>query len=236
MLSLAGSTTRQRVRFVLAEFVVIVLGVLVALGVDEFRGERADRALELEYGHRLIADLEADSSYFAWYRGVLADKGAVLTSLLTDPEAFANVANAEVKMDLVVYSTFIGLPQVSVATFEELQTTGRVGLLQSASLRNDLGFHYAEYSRMSEILDERFGPYRERVFAALPGSLHFAARLDTEPVDPDALATGLRRLVSLPDIEEAANAELAYTASLLLNMGYAEARTSELLVQLRDLY
>jgi hypothetical protein len=39
------------------EFLVIILGVLVALGVDQWRESARDRQLEQEYLVRLVADL-----------------------------------------------------------------------------------------------------------------------------------------------------------------------------------
>ncbi len=43
-----------------AEFVVIVVGVLVALGVDSWASERSDRVLERDYLERLLDDVRYD--------------------------------------------------------------------------------------------------------------------------------------------------------------------------------
>jgi len=235
-MTMADSKFRHKARFISAEFLVIVLGVLVALGVDEFRADRADDALEDEYGLRLIADLQADSAYFAWFGNVLNIKAEVLQSLLNEPAEFREVDDPVRKMSGLVYSTFVGLPHLSGATFQELQSTGRLGLLDDREIRSALGSHYAQYSRISEIMDERFGPYREAVFAALPGQMQFEARLDSTQVDPVALADGLGRLTEVPGIEEAVNAELAYTASMLFFLGEADHRTADLLHRLRQAY
>jgi hypothetical protein len=49
----------------LAEFVVIVLGVLAALAVDEWRDSRIDRELEVELLNAFVCDLSTDSADFA---------------------------------------------------------------------------------------------------------------------------------------------------------------------------
>jgi len=49
----------------LAEFVVIVLGVLAALAVDEWRDSRMERELEVELLSAFIRDLSTDSADFA---------------------------------------------------------------------------------------------------------------------------------------------------------------------------
>ena len=48
--------SRRRVARLVSEFVVIVVGVLVALSVDSWRQNRIDRALEREYLEQIIAD------------------------------------------------------------------------------------------------------------------------------------------------------------------------------------
>jgi hypothetical protein len=58
---MARSSTSLAPRLV-AEFLVIVVGVLVALGVDSWAGDRADRVLEREYLHRLLDDVNSPSS------------------------------------------------------------------------------------------------------------------------------------------------------------------------------
>ena len=44
----------------IGEFVIIVMGVLAALAVDEWRGEYNDRKTEVDYVNRLRVDLERD--------------------------------------------------------------------------------------------------------------------------------------------------------------------------------
>ena len=55
-------TRTATLRKALLEFAVIVLGVLVALGVDQWNGSRQDRARETDYLGRLAADLRLDTA------------------------------------------------------------------------------------------------------------------------------------------------------------------------------
>jgi hypothetical protein len=47
-------------RLLLGEFIVIVVGILMALWVDELREARYKAALEIEYLASIVTDLEAD--------------------------------------------------------------------------------------------------------------------------------------------------------------------------------
>ena len=64
-----------------AEFVVIVIGVLVALGVDQWIDALDDRAREREYTVRLRGDLVADTLRFAGVEQAFELKIAVLREL-----------------------------------------------------------------------------------------------------------------------------------------------------------
>jgi sensor c-di-GMP phosphodiesterase-like protein len=54
----------QRSRWFLAEFVVIIVGVLVALGIDEWRDTLQDEEREQEYLEQLAADLQVTTDMF----------------------------------------------------------------------------------------------------------------------------------------------------------------------------
>ena len=73
----------------------------------------------------------------------------------------------------VIYSTYLGLPNGSTATFRELQSTGRLGLIEDEEIRSALSEHHALYERITEIMDVRFGGYRELVFSSMPGTMQF---------------------------------------------------------------
>jgi len=223
------STFRQGFRFLIAEFVVIVLGVLVALGADQFMGQLQDRVSERDYASRLTSDLASDTTMFAWFRQILDIKAEVLEELVNDPVSFTVAGDAARKMSSLTYSTFVGLPPINASTFEELQGSGRLELIRDGMLRSALTAHYALYARMTTILDARFGSYREIVFASIPGPLQYAARSDSLDVDAQSLRVGLSRLAGHPGVQGAANAELAYTASLTFYLEEANVRARNLL-------
>ena len=77
--------TKWTTRWV-GEFVVIVLGVLVAFGVDDWRQYRADRELEAHLLERLEEDLKADAADLALARTTVVRRQWLLGALLTDVE------------------------------------------------------------------------------------------------------------------------------------------------------
>lgn len=126
-----------------AEAAIIIASILLALGVDEWRQERNDRELEREYLARLIDDLDANLQ--------IAE-----TQLLADSR---KVKHARRIYPLVSKGDMAGLdPATAVTasygaspsdtptwvddTFEELQSTGRLSLIQEADIRRSLLSYY----------------------------------------------------------------------------------------------
>src|SRR5210317_1725058 len=83
--------TRLNWRFLLGEFFVIVLGVLVALWVDQIQAARSDANLEVEYLESLRIDLDADLAQFdstdVWLRKQEAAAATVLALYAGEPPA-----------------------------------------------------------------------------------------------------------------------------------------------------
>jgi len=69
-------STRLNWRTLLGEFVVIVVGVLVALWVDEVKEARADARLEVEYLQSFLTDLDARSGTVRLDRRLDAQTGS----------------------------------------------------------------------------------------------------------------------------------------------------------------
>ena len=99
----------------LGEFVVIVMGVLAALAVDEWRGDYEDRRTEIDYLDRLRVDIEQDIEKFSSEILVLEKKADFLQSLLDKTIESQFSENPRALMEAKVYSSFRGLPD-SVST------------------------------------------------------------------------------------------------------------------------
>jgi hypothetical protein len=123
-----------------AEFTVIVLGVLVALGFESWREDLADRALELEYLERLHSEFDVDAVRIA----SAIEARAIQQSHLDAAMVVLKDSGAGTDEDLLsvfmasrsVWSRQIG------ATFEELFGTGRLRIVSNPELRIRLvGFY-----------------------------------------------------------------------------------------------
>jgi hypothetical protein len=202
------------VRYVAGQFVVIVVGVLVALAVDQWRSDRNDRAREAEYLARLTADLTADTATFSEFLSLLGTKSDVLGALLVDSARSLSNAEPSALMDRLTASGFVALPPNRAGTFRELQTTGNLGLLEDVSMRDALAQYYMGYDHISGVLAASPGSYRLYLWSAIPGDLSYRRRVGDGAVDGTQLANGLATLRRMPDLTRVVNAELTYTAAM----------------------
>ena len=222
----------RRLRSLVSEFVVIVAGVLAALAVDQWKDAMDARQLESAYIQRLRADLEADTASFAEFeRTFIASKVGVLRDLLfTD-----GVRRLSERPDLLAdlsYSSFKALPPNRPATFDELESTGRLSLLRDLELRGAISAYYSGFEHISRVLAEPDGDYQMRLWRVLPGDQVYDWRMaQQEPTHEDLIA-GIEDLIAEPGLEGAVNSELEYTAGMAFYLSQYRQEAAALLVRL----
>jgi hypothetical protein len=202
--------TRTRL---LAEFGVIVLGVLTAL--------------TLETGWQRLQESSLEEEYVAAIRGEVAENIILLQRNL------ARVDSTTAGLGVLLESLYDGAPQerqeevarvlqaatrssydlpLSRAVFEDLQSTGNLRLIRNTAVRREVSRAYAEMdasmgrlSSSEERLDSRLynlvSGYEARYELAGPGRA-------SETVGPEARAAWLRDVMAAPDFEAELSREL----------------------------
>jgi hypothetical protein len=167
---------RQHWRRLLAEFLVIAIGVMAALAVDNWNDARKDRIAEREYLAGIAADLRTTAEDLARSRTAATDNQAALQLLIGVVEGGEPPA-AEQLVEALIRSTYLGLPRVSEITFQELVSTGSLRLISDTEFKRRL----AEYYREFEYLSQWYPEYRRKEAATetlLRGLLPLHARLE----------------------------------------------------------
>lgn len=212
-------------RFLLGEFVVIVLGVLIALWVDQLREARVNADLEVEYLESLVADLDADLAQFdeaeEWMRRSEAAAATVLALYEGTPPT-DNVADLITAVETAGWQMF---PSVSRNTIDDLRSTGNLRLIRDPAIRRAIADYYtnienalgplaAMQDRIWDQYDARvgnvLGPGERMAVLQRPGS--FAQGITSEALEPAAppdLEELIAALRAFPEFEVAA-AEALY--------------------------
>jgi len=216
------------------EVVVIVVGVLVALGVDEWWGERENRATETEYLARLVDDIQADIETFRRLERIFERKAAVITDLRSLSRSGILSKSTSELVEELSYTTYVALPDSRSTTFDELLSTGRLGLIESIERRDRLSRYYSGFEHISGILFAPVGNYRQLVLETLPPELFKRDRTAEEESSLRNVRAELDTLVSNPAFVPAANAEVAYANNLLYYLRQYRIQAEEILDLLSD--
>lgn len=217
----------------MTEFVVVVFGVLVALGVNEWRDEHEDRIVEAEYLDRLRVDIESDIEQFLAFDRILEKKSHFLQSLLDGTTNAEIGRDAEALMVAIIYSSFKGLPDSVSTTFDELRSTGRLALIQDVDRRDALSKYYSGFEHMSGVFAQPFGDYEQTLYAAVPGAVFREWGLSRSVSRINELRGALDELQRKPELTSIVNSEIAYATSMQFTLaGYRDR--AETLLQLLD--
>ena len=136
-------------RLLIGEFVVIVVGVLMALWVDELREARDNAALEIEYLESFVTDLEADLAQFdeaeAWMRRSEAAAATVLALYSGSPPT-ENPADLVMAVETAGWQAW---PVITRNTIDDLRSTGNLRLIRDRTLRRAIAAYYTTIENVS---------------------------------------------------------------------------------------
>jgi len=192
------------VRRVLAEFAIIVSGVLIALSADRWVQGFEARALEAFYLQGLETDLESDSTGLALKQTQEETRMTSISELYgaleEGPEAVGNAAGFVGGFEKVGWMTPM---DYATATWSELIGAGHLGYLRDEELRRALSRYYEEQERLSHIeedMDRLFWLLQERTIQVNPLPVRLSALRDTAR-SPDS-----RVRIGLEDVERVLDA------------------------------
>jgi hypothetical protein len=173
------------------EFTVIVLGVLVALGVDSLNQDRKDSELERDYLQRLQEDVRVDSMTQGWILEVLSEKAEALDLVagFVDGAGQAPEDSGPLLKALAKDGTAFGwgLPALQSVTLEDLTDTGSMSLLRDPQVRARIIAYYKNANHRLGRISKRQTDYPASIYRILPPDL-ITAFPQTDPRAPGDLA------------------------------------------------
>ncbi len=132
---------RTNVHRPIAEISIIVVGVLIALGVDSWNDNRIDRLLETQYLERLREDVSYNAEVFDGAPEEAFDRKVAyleeVAELTVQPDDRFDLSSAR---NLLALSAVYGwaIPLYRTGTFEELKSTGNLGLIRDLPAGSDI--------------------------------------------------------------------------------------------------
>lgn len=175
---------RTGLKWLLSETLVVVLGVLIALWINDYWSFRQDRILERDYVDRLIRDVDSDIEY------IEQEVARLLKAKFDALQAIRPVVYGEKPIPDDVESF---LKQVSLAaaggassthwvvdtTFQDLLNTGNLRLIRDTELRRKVAIYYEDFEEFYIRSRDRRSGYARFVWSAMPGELRDEMTLDS---------------------------------------------------------
>ena len=145
-------------RYAIGEIVLVVIGILIALYINNWNEERKDSIKKGHYVQKLISDLKKDSialSSFVNWVNLETNNLKQINELLDRPDT-------EITIDSIIdISTRInylnpGSPTFNDETFQTLISTGEIRLLSESQMEQLMILHkrYEEHIKMTDVNSE----------------------------------------------------------------------------------
>ncbi len=217
----------QRWRWLFWETLIIVLGVLIAFGVNDYWTDRQDRALELQYLKRLRADLNSDIEWLKRYNaGAMRRKFAALDAMAPVVRGLEPVPDDLETFLINVTLGGIGGASptyfVTATTFEDIKATGNLPLIRDKDMRGRLSSYYIRFERTHPRIMVRRTGYFMFVHAILPAERR--DNISMEAIEEFGVDRALVKVMS-PEFLDLINQE--YNFAYFIENVYAEhARVS----------
>ncbi len=244
-------SNRLNWRLLLGEFVVIVVGVLMALWVDQLREARVNQELEVEYLESLVTDLDADLAQFdsaeAWMRRSETAAATVLALYEGSPPT-ENVADLVAAVETAGWQF---VPTITRNTIDDLRSTGNLRLIRDPDLRRAIASYYLTVENVSiplaDMRNRIWAQYDARVANVLgpgerlgvlqswPGSFGQGTTSDAvEAADPPTADQLIAALRAFPELEIAAGEVLYQTINSRAGLAGMRSAALELRAELED--
>lgn len=148
----------------LAELVLIVAGILIALYIDGWVQDQRDRESELEYLQRLSEDLVLNENMLRDY----VDFESV--NVENAVRAFNGIPAGDSELDATELQTLLSALagrrtlMIDSAAFTDLTSTGNIRLIQNTELRSRIVRHFADMERIELVIEKNNSTFVDEIY------------------------------------------------------------------------
>jgi len=146
---LENGNIRKYFWYAIGEIFLVVIGILIALQVNNWNEMRAERNLEQRYLQRLVEDLGTDIENLHLSIRSTDSRKARAEFLLNVTQNHELIKeNPTYFIKSVEYGGYTNNPVISDHTFEEIKSSGNLAIIQNEEIRTALSVYYSNrYNR-----------------------------------------------------------------------------------------
>lgn len=159
---LSEGNTSKYFKYAIGEIILVVIGILIALSINNWNENRKNRLTESEYYCKLLVDFEIDRQNIAVLYKESEHKIEISKRLLLE------LNNKNKDKSYLLNNYLQGLRTNAFApskvTMTDIVSSGKLNLLTNDSLKNDLLRYYGELDKLLYQLEINQSKSLERVF------------------------------------------------------------------------
>lgn len=171
---LSESKFTNYLMYAVGEIVLVVIGILIALSINNWNDKKKNRAAETLYYNRILEDFELDKKLI---EGLVAQANARVDqskTILLELDSGTKNKNYLINQFLIAIRSENYVPRN--VTFKDLTSSGNLKLLTDTTLKNSLIQYYSDLeniqSQMKQNRDERI----KETFELINSSVGFGAQ------------------------------------------------------------
>lgn len=196
----------------IGEILLVMIGILLAIQVNNWNENRKNNKLKINYLKRLQSDLTKDSISINTQFKILNLKAIILTTIqkgeLDSVEYF--VSKKYTRGIFVTRSIYPA--HINTTTFDDLLSTGNIGILKNLELRESIIDYYNLAKRQEKILNNNLSNWANVVSKLIPGEMGMNARSGQKKPTQSQIKTLKENLrLNLEEIKPVINGELNHT-------------------------
>ncbi|MBO6881376.1 MULTISPECIES: DUF6090 family protein [Winogradskyella] len=203
--------TKKYLLYAIGEIILVVIGILIALQINNWNENRKNQIIETSYLQNLLKDLKRDS--VSYVNGWVLRYDSKLNGLRLAKDYFYGDYKPKDTIEFVGsigkggIGSIGGIP-MNDNTFRDLISTGNLSLIQNEAIRNSISgyYSYIEFSR--SYLDNLKTDYAGRINSLIP-----YVPSDPKNMDPRDLKLVFKSLKQ-PDFIGLINQEITYGHAL----------------------
>ncbi|MDM9631504.1 DUF6090 family protein [Robiginitalea aurantiaca] len=144
--------TGKYIQYALGEIILVVIGILIALQINNWNENRKNRIAEADYYCRILEDLELNEKLIDETSELISNKIKLCKELLSDLNKIPNDRSTILNKFVVALRQDVFVP--SNIAFEDITSSGQLKLLTDLKLKNRLIQHSAFLNNILNLLQE----------------------------------------------------------------------------------
>ncbi|MFH4966578.1 DUF6090 family protein [Gaetbulibacter sp. M240] len=226
--SLLEHKTGKYLKYAIGEIILVVIGILIALSINNWNDNQKNAESELNYYQRILDDFEMDKQLISESLEKANKRIIISKELLLELDSGTKTKNFLLNKFLVAIRGDIFV--VRNVTFKDLISSGNLKLLNDITIKNSLIQYYSELENKQAQMQQNRDENLKKIFELFNSSIEFGGIQELEYVNQ---ILGPEVLHTLKQVDWTKNKDSEYykkfQMELVFNISMADRRKQHLI-------